>query len=94
MESKFRNASEVLVRRLALANTRRRQQLIFWEKHPQDAAEELSSEAALFQSAKPTQSLSAPSRTTKQSFSTVALSAINDNETFSGRPKTLYQPSL
>ena len=100
VESKFRNASEVLVRRLALANTRRRQQLKYWEKHPQDAAEELLSEAALLNSAipptesNPTQSLGIPSRATKQSFSTVAQSVINDHETFSGRPKTLYEPSL
>lgn len=117
VENKFRNASEVLVRRLALGNTRRRQQLKYWEKHPQDAAEGLSSETTLFgteiskpiPSATPqeklaigrpatdinlTQSLDTPSRTTKQSFSTVAPSVINDNETFSGRPRTLYEPSL
>ena len=109
VEIKFQNASEVLVRRLALANTRRRQQLKYWEKHPQDAAEGVLSEAALFDTAtppknlaigrpakesNPTQSLGIPSRATKQSFSTVARSIINDNETFSGRPKTLYEPSL
>ena len=109
VESKFRNASEVLVRRLALANTRRRQQLEYWEKHPQDAAEGVLSEAALVKSvippteSKPTRSLGIPSgstkhtgiasETTKQTFSTVALSAVNDNETFSGRPKTIYPPS-
>ena len=100
VESMFRNASEVLVRRLALANTRRRQQLQYWEKHPEDAAGRVLSKAALFQSAipptesKPTQSLGIYSGTTKQTFSTIALSAVNDNETISGRPKTNYQPSL
>lgn len=114
VKNKFRNASEVLVRRLALGNTRRRQQLKYWEKHPPDAAEDLSPEAALFDTEQgpsatpqeklaigrlatksiPTQSLGVPSRTTKQSFSTVAQSVINDNETFSGRPRTLYEPSL
>ena len=100
VESKFQNASEVLVRRLALANTRRREQLQYWEKHPQDAAEGVRSEAALLKSAipptesKPTQSLGIPSGTSKQTFSTVALSAVNDNETFSGRPRTIYQESL
>ena len=100
VESKFRNASEVLVRRLALANTRRRQQLQYWEEHPQDVAEGVLSEAVLCESgippreSKPTRSLGIPSGTTNQTFSTVALSGVNDNETFSGRPKTIYQPSL
>ena len=117
VENKFRNASEVLVRRLALGNSRRREQLKYWEKHPQDATEGLFSEAALLDTeiseptpsatsqeklalgnsgteSNPTKSLGIPSSTIKQSFSTVAQSAINDNETFSGRPRTLYEPSL
>lgn len=35
-----------------------------------------------------------PSQKTAQSFSTVAQSVLNDNETFSGRPKTIYAPSM
>ena len=117
VKNKFPNAGEVLVRRLALGNTRRRQQLNYWEKHPQDTAEDLFPEAALFDTeipqpspsatsqerpairkpaieSNPTRSLDVPSKVTKQSFSTVAQSVINDNETFSGRPRTVYEPSL
>lgn len=95
VESMFPDASEVLVHRLALANTWRRQQLEYWVQHPQDAAEGILSEAAVPpKESKQTQSLGIPSRTTKKTFSTVASSAANNNDTFSGRPKTIYQPSL
>ena len=122
VENKFPHAQAYLVHRLGLANTRRRQQMKYWEKHP-DRAEsdqlqatlphqglpqiriESRSEALIGATAhpralaptgiiKPSQSLGIPSQTTKQSFSTVAPSASNDNEGFSDRSRTAYEPSM
>jgi hypothetical protein len=101
-----------LVSRLGAANTRRREQLMYWQRHPdrptrigaqstvsteQQAAapEDLKGGFARYQ---PRQfesepNIPAPSKGTKQSFSVVAKSVLDDNETFSGRPKTVYEPS-
>ena len=116
VEAKFRNMDPTLARRLAMANTRRRQQLKYWEKHHQEETDELYVEPKAQQAAfsggmakskshvraeamreagkLPTKSLEVRSKITKQSFSTVAQSAINDNQTFSGCPQTVYEPSL
>ena len=121
LRNKFPNAKKFLVRRLSIANTRRRQQLRHWEKHPDveqlgdhliessqtlpDKKIELKPKA--YAESQPqeaqvrpmavenhAQSLGVLSKTTKQSFSTVACSVLNDNETFSGRPRTVYEPSI
>jgi hypothetical protein len=39
------------------------------------------------------EAITTPSGPTIQSFSTVPLTLLNDNETFSGRPRTIYAPS-
>lgn len=116
IRNKFPNANELLIHRLALANTRRRQQLRYWENHhSQD--KEISLNLPISQDKNPalnlgtssassgvqedgqtkvtsTHSFSQPSKTTKQSFSTVAQSALADHETFSGRARTVYEPSV
>ncbi len=118
IKNKFPSANEGLVHRLALANTRRRQQLRYWEDHqPQDKMIALppplsQDEAHALNTGSAAPALSAgipengqtkkfslhrlgqPSRTTKQSFSTVAQSALADHETFSGRARTVYEPSV
>ena len=121
VQNKFRDAEAYLVRRLGLANTRRRQQLKYWERYP-DTSESYKPQAMLHPqrtsqsllefrpksltgpqphqlagepviTTKPSQSLGSPSQTTRQSFSTVALSAINDDEVSAGRARTVYEPS-
>ena len=114
VENKFRNARQVFVRRLALANTRRRQQLQYWEKHHENEAEGMSPAshphptvlkigvAKPNSNARPQEkppvigsaSEKIPAQSLGMSFSTVAQSAVNDNETFSGRPRTIYAPSF
>ena len=121
VKSKFPNANEVLVKWLGLANTRRRQQLKYWDRHPQNEPEDVLLAPRRYpgtvgmQTAKPAsnagpeerqhtgvvvapkihaQRLGVPSKLTKQSFSTVAESTLNDNETFSGRSRTTYEPSF
>ena len=113
LEDKFRGANQSILRRLAMANTRRRQQLKFWEKHPAESSEavkvtgpiishkpqslvgakDTTRSTNLTVDKRPTLSLGVPSQSTKQSFSTVAKSELNDNETSSGRPQTVYEPS-
>ena len=121
VKNKFPNAGEVLIHRLAMANTRRRQQLKYWDKNHQNESEDVSS--AFLPRAKPlktrvgmsnsnaaphdnlfpvgaantkntSQSIGMLSKYTKESFSTVAQSALKDNETFSGRPRTIYETSM
>ncbi len=118
VENKFRDAGAHLVQRLGLANTRRRQQLKYWEKHPDRSDLDQPQSKTLFQASlesrprsldgrrphqmvveptailKPSQSLGVRSQATKQSFSTVALSTLNDNEASSDRSKTVYEPSM
>jgi hypothetical protein len=101
-----------LVSRLGAANTRRREQLKYWQKHP-DRLTSIGVQSAMstkeqpavpkdfkagFAQNQPRQvgsepGMPAPSKGTKQSFSIVAKSVLDDNETFSGRPKTVYEPS-
>jgi hypothetical protein len=109
--------SNHLVSRLAAANTRRREQLKYWQKHPdrptsisvqpaasdkqqslasKDAEAILQNQTRSIESAVPREDerkTATSSKNTKYSFSTVAKSELNDNETFSGRPKTVYEPS-
>lgn len=99
VRNKFPRASEVLVRRLGLANTRRRQQLKYWENHYESAAERMplaprSQPGTLGNEAITALSHDTPSRTTKEGFSTVAQSVVNDNGTFPESPQTIYTPSL
>jgi len=101
--------------RAAAANMRRREQLSYWQKHPdvterpkqapKAPAEEnsvdrlkqrlkvLPSNRLLDSDLPQIETALEPSQKTVQSFSTVAQSVLNDNETFSGRPKTIYAPS-
>ncbi|KAL8712208.1 MAG: hypothetical protein Q9225_006987, partial [Loekoesia sp. 1 TL-2023] len=98
VRNKFSSASEVLVCRLGLANTRRRQQLRYWENHHENAADRVplatrpqtGTQGSGYISA-PT--YDAPSRTTKESFSTVVQSVINDSGTQLASPQTIYPPS-
>lgn len=99
-----------------MANTRRRQQLKYWENHHQKEtdAESVDPEAqqATLNAGKaeskslvgpeakreaaelPTERLGVRSKVTKESFSTIAQSTINDNRTFSGRSQTVYEPTV
>jgi hypothetical protein len=102
-----------LVSRLAAANTRRREQLQYWQLHP-DRPTSISIQPVEFPQKQPAPpkdpevgtapgqvhrpwevgcNTATPSRDTKRSFSLAAKSVLDDNETFSGRPKTVYEPS-
>ena len=117
VREKFCGASETLVCRLGIANTRRREQLRFWKEHgpgdskevsaivsktpsletsalTKDGARQYHGDAGSKTVSALTESKGPTSRVTKQSFSTVALSALNENETSSNRPKTVYEPSM
>lgn len=122
VENKFRDAAAHLVQRLGLANTRRRQQLRYWENHPErygtdqpqpTLADHRSSQLPLEPRPssltgpwphrmtmkpaafmKPSQSLGVTSQTTKQSFSTVALSMLNDAEASCNHSRTVYESSI
>jgi hypothetical protein len=101
--------STPLCNRLAAANVRRREQLDFWQIHPaQPTAVKLPDEPIRpkpmvvpdsipagqhTKKAVAKSELSKPSHGTKQSFSTVAKSDLNDSATFSGRPRTEYASS-
>jgi len=101
--------SSALCKRLAAANVRRREQLNFWQDHPAQPTtvklpdESIRPKPAVIPKATPTGQLvkkavaksemSKPSHGTKQSFSTVAKSDLNDSATFSGRPRTEYASS-
>jgi hypothetical protein len=107
--------------RAAAANMRRREQLSYWQKHPdvtekakqtpKEPGEEtfvdrlkqrlrppgievLLSTSLLDSDLPQMMTTLETSQKTAQSFSTVAQSVLNDNETFSGRPKTIYAPSM
>ncbi|OBT50955.1 hypothetical protein VE04_08904, partial [Pseudogymnoascus sp. 24MN13] len=95
--------------RLATANVKRREQLDFWQTHPaQPSAIKLPNEqidpkpiatpdiippAKLPKKVVPRPEIATSSHGTKQSFSTVAKSDLNDCATFSGRPRTEYVSS-
>ncbi len=114
VETKFSVAGTELVRRLGLANTRRRQQLKHWEKHPDrpeldqprtKLPQELPNTSLGFnrkyssgpwqqQQRTSSQSLGVPSQTTRNSFSTVDRSTLNDNGTSSAYSRTVYESSV
>lgn len=99
-----------------MANTRRRQQLKYWENHHQKETEGASvnpeAQQATLNAAKakskslmgpeakreageiPSDRLGVRSKITKQSYSTIAQSTINDNQTSSGRSQTVYEPTV
>jgi hypothetical protein len=102
--------SDYICTRLAAANVRRREQLDFWQTHPAQPSiiklpnEPIRPKPAIALDSNPighllkqvvTRSeISKPSHGTKQSFSTVAKSDLNDSATFSGRPRTEYVSSI
>ncbi|KAI4246100.1 MAG: hypothetical protein L6R42_009997 [Xanthoria sp. 1 TBL-2021] len=107
VENKFPTASKVLVRRLGLANTRRRQQLKYWEEHHAIPGQDFSSACAeqselisetttgASESGQiPASSLGTPSKASHQSFTTVAQSVLQDDASLSGQRNTVYAPSL
>lgn len=81
-------------RRLAKANTRRREQLGYWEDHPYNlkptVTDDSLNETALKRSDPNEKPMSVLS---KQSFSTVALSDVHDTRT-NIRPRTVYAPTV
>ncbi|KAL9032019.1 MAG: hypothetical protein Q9180_006756, partial [Flavoplaca navasiana] len=105
IQDKFPTVSRILIRRLGLANTRRRQQLKYWEEHPQTQGQELSlapytvkskniqQEATLAKSSIRAPSISTPSKTSDQSFTTVAQSVLRDDTSHLGQRNTVYAPS-
>ncbi|RBR25764.1 uncharacterized protein FIESC28_01446 [Fusarium coffeatum] len=105
-KSRKKDDSHNIISRLARANTRRREQLRYWERHPFDKhIEEVASVThkvphILLRGLdlgrdigieRPKSLASVP---TVQSFSTVAKSAIDETKTLSGRPKTVYAASV
>ena len=107
IENKFPGANEEIIRRLSLANTRRRQQLRFWEQNHESAVRESSPSFLLQSAARDTgpqsildttnftsaQETSTHPRSTGQSFSTFVSSAINREGTPSAYTRTIYTPS-
>ncbi|KAE9372483.1 hypothetical protein N431DRAFT_466728 [Stipitochalara longipes BDJ] len=108
-ENDTQQMSTSLCKRLATANVRRREQLDFWQIHPaQPSTVKLPDEpirpkpvaipdsipaGQLIKKTVSKSEMSKPSHGTKQSFSTVAKSDLNDSATFSGRPRTEYASS-
>ncbi|KFY43827.1 hypothetical protein V494_01791 [Pseudogymnoascus sp. VKM F-4513 (FW-928)] len=98
-----------LWKRLAAANVKRRDQLEFWQEHPDYPSKIKLPGEPIYKPVATTSypiltqqrfkkdgqrsQISKPSQGTKMSFSTVAKSDLNDNATFSGRPLTEYVPS-
>lgn len=79
-------------RRLARANTRRREQLQYWTDYPYDLEQD-STNAASVEKPDMAQSPKGPRSTmSKQSFSTAAVSDIHDTKT-NIRPRTVYAPT-
>lgn len=113
-ESRIDGTNYICVR-AAAANMRRREQLSYWQRHP-DVTDVPKKTAEVFanRAEQPLETLPIrrppsdclpegnlpqidtapePTQKTVQSFSTVAKSVLNENETFSGHPKTIYAPS-
>ncbi|KAJ4111334.1 hypothetical protein NW768_011909 [Fusarium equiseti] len=101
-----KDGSHSIILRLARANTRRREQLKYWERHPFDrnigeVASVTNKEPRILLrglelsrdigTERPKSLTSVP---TVQSFSTVAKSAIDETKTLSGRPRTIYAASV
>ncbi|KAL8882777.1 MAG: hypothetical protein Q9215_004309 [Flavoplaca cf. flavocitrina] len=105
IRNKFPTASHTLIRRLGRANTRRRQQLKYWEEHPQTQGQEFSSvpyaersknipqEASLAKLSTTAPSISMPSKISYQSFTTVAQSVLRDDTSHLGQRNTVYAPT-
>jgi hypothetical protein len=91
-----------LAKRLAVANIKRREQLMYWSRHPdvRPAVPELAAEAPVVVTAPPqqgpqaipedTKSIVAKTFVTKQTFSTVARTDLLDAQTESGPQRTIY----
>ncbi|KAF5680066.1 tetratricopeptide-like helical [Fusarium heterosporum] len=99
---KEQDRAYTLISRLARANTRRREQMKHWEKHPFcDSAGDGASVAGkqtrfplfAFGIGKGMKANSLKSTPTAQSFSTVARSAVDETQTTSGRARTVYAAS-
>lgn len=105
-KSQKKDESHSIISRLARANTRRREQLRYWERHPFDRN---IAEVASVTNREPHILLrgldlsrdigierpkSLTSVPTVQSFSTVAKSAIDETKTLSGRSRTVYAASV
>ncbi|KAM0346235.1 hypothetical protein ACHAPU_005661 [Fusarium lateritium] len=91
-----------LISRLARANTRRREQMQYWEKHPfcdntGDSASVARKRTRLpilpFGLGKEPKASSLKSTPTARSFSTVSKSAVDETRTKSGRARTVYAAS-
>lgn len=105
IRNKFPTASRILVRRLGLANTRRRQQLKYWEEHPQrqdqdflsapyaEHSKNIPQEASFSKSSARTQSITTPSKFSYQSLTTVAQSVLDNDTSHLGQRNTVYAPS-
>ncbi|KAH7174588.1 uncharacterized protein B0J16DRAFT_348844 [Fusarium flagelliforme] len=98
--------SHNIISRLARANTRRREQLRYWERHPFSKDIEESASVTNKEPGIPLRGvdlsrdmgletpISLTSVPTVQSFSTVAKSVIDETKTISGRPRTVYTASV
>jgi len=99
-KSREEDNSHGIISRLARANARRREQLIYWERHPfSKSIEEIASVTnedlhVRFQDLDIERPKSLNSASTKQSFSDVAKSAFEERRTVSGRPRTIYASSV
>jgi hypothetical protein len=115
-EAAIYGQSNYICIRLAAANLRRREQLRYWQDHPDRASNFKPQPILLFDTSpksldnllvdsdsrpdedavitEPEHRGSKASKTTRQSFSTVAQSDLNDAVTFSGRPRTEYVASI
>ncbi|KAF4454296.1 C2H2 type zinc finger domain protein [Fusarium austroafricanum] len=99
--------AHIIISRLAQANTRRREQLRYWERHPHCERHQedspvsgkgpriprLGFERGRDRSTPGDKSLTSIP-TTAHSFSTVAASAIDETQTDPGRPRTVYEASV
>ncbi|CAG7559856.1 unnamed protein product [Fusarium equiseti] len=99
-KSREKEDSHSIISRLARANTRRREQLIYWERHPfSKNIEEIASVTnedlhVRLQDLDMERPKSLTSATTKHSFSDAAKSAFDERKTVSGRPRTMYASSV
>ena len=103
--NRFPNATRFLVHRLALANTRRRQQLQYWEEYHVVPSQDFLPSSRIENSEPispfdigrgrlPELSLSTPSRASDQSLTPIAGSDLQDDTSLSEGRDTGYAPSL
>ena len=99
-KTREKDDSRGIILRLARANNRRREQLIYWERHPfSKNIEEVASVTnedlrVRLQDLDIERPKSLTSASTKQNFSDVAKSAFDERKTVSGRPRTIYASSV